>query len=135
LNIFFVWSDTMNGTTLAAIGLLAMTAAPAGPAAAQDAAAGEKVFKVQCMACHSNVAGKKGVGPNLLGVVGRPAGSVPDFHYTAANKDSGLTWDAATLDRYLQAPRTVVPGTTMTYAGLKNDTQRADLIAYLATVK
>jgi len=125
----------MNGMTCGGAGLLILLAVWASPGAAQDATAGEKVFKIQCMACHSNVAGKKGVGPNLFGVVGRPAGSVADFKYTAANKDSGLTWDAATLDRYLQAPRTVVPGTAMTYAGLKNDTQRADLIAYLATVK
>ena len=125
----------MNKTTFGAAVLLAVTAMSTLPAAAQDSAAGEKVFKIQCAACHSAVAGKKGVGPNLFGVFGRLAGSLPDFHYTAANKDSGLTWDAATLDRYLQAPRTVVPGTTMTYVGLKNDTQRADLIAYLATVK
>ena len=125
----------MNKTTFGAAMLLAVTAISTLPAAAQDSAAGEKVFKIQCAACHSAVAGKKGVGPNLFGVFGRLAGSLPDFHYTAANKDSGLTWDAATLDRYLQAPRTVVPGTTMTYVGLKNDTQRADLIAYLATVK
>lgn len=115
--------------------LLFVLCVAARPVAAQDAAAGEKVFKIQCMACHSNVAGKKGAGPSLFGVFDRPAGSVADFHYTAANKDSGLTWDAVTLDRYLQAPRTVVPGTAMTYAGLKNDTQRADLIAYLATIK
>ncbi len=120
---------------LGAACLLASLGVATLPAAAQDAAAGEKVFKVQCMACHSVVPGKRGIGPNLYGVVGRPAGTVPDFHYTAANKNSGLTWDAATLDRYLAAPQQVVHGTSMTYAGLKNDTQRADLIAYLATQK
>jgi cytochrome c2 len=60
---------------------------------------------------------------------------VADFHYTEANRSSGLTWDVATLDSYLQAPRQMVPGTTMTYSGLKNDAQRADLIAYLSTLK
>jgi cytochrome c len=105
------------------------------PARAEDAEAGSKVFKIQCSACHATVAGKKGIGPSLFGVVGRAAGAMPDFHYTDANKNSGLTWNAATLDRYLQAPRQVVPGTAMAYAGLKNDTQRADLIAYLATIK
>jgi cytochrome c len=104
-------------------------------AQAEDAEAGSKVFKIQCSACHAAVAGRKGIGPSLFGVVGRAAGTVPDFHYTEANKSSGLTWDAATLDRYLQAPRQVVPGTAMSYAGLKNETQRADLIAYLATLK
>lgn len=122
-------------TMACAAGLLMMLAVGTRPALAQDAAAGEKVFKIQCMACHAVVAGKKVVGPSLFGVVGRAAGSVADFKYTAANKNSGLTWDAATLDRYLQAPRTVVPGTAMTYAGLTKDTQRADLIAYLATLK
>ena len=120
---------------LGAACLLAFLGAAPLTAAARDAAAGEKVFKIQCTACHSVVPGKTGIGPNLHGVVGREAGTVPDFHYTAANKNSGLTWDAATLDRYLQAPQKVVPGTSMTYAGLKNDTQRADLIAYLATQK
>ena len=104
-------------------------------ARAEDAEAGSKVFKIQCSACHAAVAGKKGIGPSLFGVVGRAAGTAPDFHYTEANKNSSLTWDAATLDRYLQAPRQVVPGTAMSYAGLKNETQRADLIAYLATLK
>ena len=107
----------------------------APPANAADPEAGGKVFKVQCSACHGVVEGKKGIGPSLFGVVGRKAGTVADFHYSEANKGSGITWDDATLDRYLVNPRAVVPGTTMPYAGLKNDTQRADLIAYLATAK
>ena len=107
----------------------------AQPANAADPEAGGKVFKIQCSACHGVVEGKKGIGPSLFGVVGRKAGTVADFHYSEANKGSGLTWDDATLDRYLVNPRAVVPGTTMPYAGLKNDTQRADLIAYLATLK
>ena len=75
------------------------------------------------------------VGPSLFGVVGRQTGSVPGFHYSPANQGAHLTWDAATLDKYLQSPRTVIPGTTMTYGGLKDDTKRADLIAYLSTLK
>jgi len=120
------------------IGLLAVTTlmfCAGGKAMAQDAEAGGKVFKQQCMACHSPLAGKNMVGPSLFGVVDRPAGSIANFHYSAANKNSGITWDAATLDRYLKAPKEVVPGTIMPYAGLKNDTQRADLIGYLATIK
>lgn len=114
---------------------LALLCAFTTPAAAQDAAAGEKIFKTQCSVCHSVVNGKKGIGPNLFGLIGRKAGSVPDYQYSSANKTSGLTWDEATLDRYLKAPQQVVPGTKMTYAGLKNDTQRSDLIAYLAGQK
>ena len=74
-------------------------------------------------------------GPSLAGVVGRKTGTVPGFHYSPANQKVNLTWDEATLNKYLQSPRTTVPGTTMTYVGLKDDTKRADLIAYLATLK
>ncbi len=66
--------------------------------------------------------------------MGRPAGSIPGFHYSAANKNSGLTWDAATLDRYLTNPRKAIPGTLMSYPGLSDPKKRADLIAYLATL-
>ena len=103
-------------------------------ARAQDAEVGQGLFKRDCGVCHSPLAGKNGVGPSLSGIVGRPAGTVAGFRYTEANKNSGLTWDVATLDRYLVAPRTVVPGTTMTYVGQKDDGKRRDLIAYLETL-
>jgi cytochrome c len=103
-------------------------------ASAQDAAAGAAVFKSQCGICHSAQAGRNMVGPSLFDVVGRPAGKVPGFHYSPANRDSGLTWDAATLDRYLTSPGTVVPHTIMTYGGLKDAKKRADLIAYLSSL-
>jgi cytochrome c len=108
---------------------LAMFAA-GRPALAQDGAAGERVVKTQCATCHSPPQGKNGVGPCLFGLHGRPAGSVANVRYTAADKESGLTWDTATLDRYLQAPRQVVPGTAMSCPGLNNATQRADPIAF-----
>lgn len=110
--------------------LLAMLA-PAAHAA--DADAGARVFKSQCGTCHA--AGKNLVGPNLTGLVGRHAGGVDGFRYSAANKAADFTWDAAKLDPYLADPKAVIPGTSMLYAGLKNDTQRADLIAYLETLK
>lgn len=119
----------MIQSAVVAVALLA-----ALPALAADAEAGAKVFKSQCSSCHSLVEHKKLIGPSLFGVVGRKSGS-EDFAYSDANKNSGLTWDEATLDRYLTAPSKVVPGTKMPYAGLKDDTKRADLIAYLATVK
>jgi cytochrome c len=105
-----------------------------GTAQAQDAEAGAAVFKTQCSICHSVIEGKNMVGPSLFGVVGRQAGQVSGFHYSPANKDSGLTWDAATLDRYLSDPQAVVPKTIMPYPGLKDDTKRANLIAYLSTL-
>jgi cytochrome c len=115
--------------------LAAITALAAFPALAADPAAGERVFKTQCGACHSPLAGKNLVGPSLFGIAGRHSGSIEGFRYSAANKSANLTWDDATLDTYLTNPRAMVVGTTMTYVGLKNDAQRADLIAYLGTLK
>ncbi len=105
------------------------------PARAADPAAGKSVFNSYCSICHSVQPAKNMVGPSLFGVVGRQTGAVPGFHYSPANQGAHLTWDAATLDKYLHSPRTVIPGTTMTYAGLNDDTKRADLIAYLSTLK
>ena len=104
------------------------------PAQAQSVENGQKVFKQQCGLCHDTAAGKNRVGPSLFGVIGRKSGTVDGFHYSDGNKSSGLTWDQATLDKYLADPRGTVPGTTMTYAGVKNDDQRKDIIAYLATL-
>src|ERR1700686_2669081 len=101
---------------------------------AADPAAGEKIFKAQCGICHAVVAGENRIGPTLFGVVGRPAGSVPGFNYTADHKKLGVTWDAANLDKYLANPRAMVPDTSMVYAGLKDDAERADLVAYLKTL-
>jgi cytochrome c len=103
-------------------------------ARAQDAAAGEKVFKANCTICHSPRPGKNLIGPSLFSVVDRHSGMVAGFHYSDANRNSGLTWNVATLDRYLTSPKAVVPGTLMTFPGLKDSNQRADLIAYLATL-
>lgn len=105
-----------------------------GPARAADAAAGEAVFKSQCSICHSVQAGRNMVGPSLAAIVGRKAGQEANFHYSPANKTSGLTWDEPTLDRYLTSPGSVVPHTIMTYGGLKDADKRANLIAYLATL-
>jgi cytochrome c2 len=114
--------------------LLAVTGF-AAQAIAADPAAGKSVFSSACSICHSVQPGKNLVGPSLFGIMGRKTGSVPGFHYSPANQNANITWDPATLDKYLQSPRTVSPGTIMTYAGLKDDTRRADLIAYLGTLK
>ena len=118
------------GLVLTAIGI-----AMASGAQAQDASAGKRVFQSQCSICHSPRPGRNIVGPSLFGVVGRHSGSIPTFSYSTANRRSGLTWNVATLDRYLAAPRQVVPGTLMTYPGLGDTKERADLIAYLATLR
>ncbi len=124
----------MARSVLALVLAAASTLLIAVPAHAQNAEAGKTAFKQQCGLCHDTAPGKNRVGPSLFGVVGRKTGSVAGFHYSDANKGSGITWDEATLDKYLTDPRAVVPGTTMTYAGVKNDQTRHDIIAYLATL-
>jgi cytochrome c len=102
-----------------------------GTAQAQDAAAGEKVF-TQCRACHQiGENAKNAVGPELNGVIGRKAGSAPDYNYSPAMKNSGLTWDEPTFHKYIMNPRAVVPGTKMIFAGIKEEQRINDLIAYL----
>jgi cytochrome c len=105
--------------------------ASVGAAAAQDAAAGEKVFS-KCKICHQIGEGAKNmVGPVLNGVVGRPAGAYEGYHYSDANKNSGITWDEATLKEYLKDPKAKVPGTKMVFPGLKSDDDITNVIAYL----
>jgi cytochrome c len=100
-------------------------------ASAQDAALGEKVF-LKCRACHQIGEGaKNAVGPVLNGVVGRKAGSYEGYSYSDANKNSGLTWDEATLKEYLKNPRAKVPGTKMIFPGLPKDEDIDNVIAYL----
>ena len=105
--------------------------ASVGAAAAQDAAAGEKVFS-KCKICHQIGEGAKNmVGPVLNGVVGRPAGAYEGYHYSDANKNSGITWDEATLKEYLKDPKAKVPGTKMVFPGLKSDDDITNVIEYL----
>lgn len=114
--------------TLAAIILLAGLTATAQ---AQDAAAGEKVFAV-CRACHQvGETAKNVVGPKLNGLFGRKSGSVEGYNYSAANKNSGITWDEAVFAEYIKDPKAKIPGTKMVYAGLKDEKRIKDLTAYL----
>jgi len=89
---------------------------------------GEQLY-ARCAACHALAHDR--VGPRHCALIGRPAGSVEGFEYSAAMKKSGIVWNAKTLDRFLAAPMQRVPGTTMTYAGVTDAKERADLIAYL----
>ena len=114
---------------------LALVLAVAGQAnAAGDPAAGEKAFKGKCGACHNATEAKNKVGPSLMGVYDRKAGMAADFKYSDAMKNSGITWDEAALDEYLKDPKGKVPGNKMAYPGLKDDTKRADVIAYLSQI-
>lgn len=89
---------------------------------------------VMCAACHKVEPGQNGIGPSLAGVFGRKAGEAPDFEYSLAMKDSGLTWDEETLHAYLENPRAVVPDGTMIFVGEKNDERRQAVIDYLKSL-
>ena len=103
---------------------------------APDIEHGKATFNTMCNVCHSvQKTGGPGEGPNLLGLVGRPAGSQPEFtKYSDALKASGLTWTVETLDKFLISPMAMVPGTIMPML-IPDDIKRREVIAYLATLK
>lgn len=103
----------------------------ASPAVAGDPAAGQRVF-AQCRACHQvGETARNAVGPQLNGLFGREAGSVEGYAYSAAFDALDKVWDKENFAVYIRNPRQVTPGTKMVYAGLRNDKQIEDLIAYL----
>jgi len=95
-----------------------------------DAAKGKRVF-AQCMTCHTLQEGKNSVGPTLYQIVGRHSGMVEGFAYSDANKNADVTWTEDNLFTYLEKPQAFIPGTIMSFAGLRNPQDRTDLIAYL----
>ena len=109
------------------------TPSPTPSATATTAAATEPGAFSQCKACHSVEPGKNGIGPSLAGIFGDRAATVPGFEFSDPMKNSGLTWNQATLDRYLTDPRGVVPGTKMAFGGVKDAAQRQAIINYLKT--
>jgi cytochrome c len=118
----------MRTLVVAVIALAAST----GTTLAQDASAGEQVFKRLCMPCHDiGAEAKVKLGPPLNGVDGRHSGSFDGFNYSPANKNSGITWDEATFSKYIRAPMQEMPGTRMAFVGIKNDKDIGDLWAYL----
>jgi cytochrome c len=103
-----------------------------GLASAQDASGGEQSFK-KCLPCHAvGEDARNKVGPVLNGLAGRKSGTVEDYSYTDANKNSGIVWNEATFKEYIADPRAKIPGTKMVFAGIKNEKEAADLWAYLA---
>jgi cytochrome c len=116
---------------IAAISIVEATAAAAEAALNGDSVHGKTLYQ-GCQACHA--VEDNDLGPRHRGVVGRRAGSVEDYSYSVALKNSGLTWDEATLDRWLTNPSALVPGTKMFFK-LDNPQDRADVIAYLKELK
>lgn len=112
----------------------APAAAVTTAALAGDVKAGKKVFK-KCKACHKMKAGKNGVGPHLVGVIGREAGAVEGFKYSKAMAGSGLVWDAETLTGFLTKPKKYLKGTKMTFNGLKKPADIENVRAYIASVE
>ena len=113
---------------LAAITVMATASA----ALAQDAAAGKTSFN-KCLACHAVGEGAKNkVGPQLNGIDGRKSGTAPDYNYTDANKNSGITWNKENFLEYIKDPKAKIPGTKMIFAGIKNEKEANDLWAFLS---
>jgi len=103
----------------------------AGPALADgDVEKGKKVFN-KCKSCHVVDEEKNKIGPYLVGVFGRSAGTLEDFKYSDAMKESGIVWSPETLAEYLRKPKDFIPGNKMTFVGLKKEEQITDLLAYL----
>jgi cytochrome c len=100
---------------------------------AEDPVAGQHDFAVRCASCHGTTVGEKKIGPALAGVFGHASGSVAGFRYSPALKDAHLTWDSATLDKWLTSPSGLVHGTTM-FVSVPRSTDRQNLIAYLKTL-
>jgi cytochrome c len=118
----------MKTWVIAAIALAAST----GTTLAQDAAAGEQVFRRLCSPCHDiGPEAKVKLGPPLNGIDSRKAGTFEGFNYSPANKSSGIVWSAESFDKYIRAPMQEMPGTRMAFVGVKNDKDVTDLWAYL----
>jgi cytochrome c len=129
-------ADLMRETTkVGAFLALALGAVMSLPAVAADgdAANGEKLFR-KCKVCHVADEEKNRLGPHFIGLFGRKAGSVEGFKYSEAMASSDIVWDAQTLDAYLADPKGYVPKNKMAFVGLKDEQDRADIVAYLEQV-
>jgi cytochrome c2 len=116
---------------MAGLAIALSTVLAAGAAAQEgDPEAGEKVYR-KCKTCHMLDEGNHRVGPSLYNVFGSTAGTAEDFRYSDAMIESGIVWDAETMDAYVADPKGLVPGTKMTFAGIDDEQDRLDLIAYL----
>jgi cytochrome c len=120
----------LNQTLTISALLIAATAIPVPGAAAGDPEAGEKVFR-KCQTCHEVKAPKNKVGPHLVGIFGRKAGTVEGFKYSDAMKNSNVVWNEETISAYVKQPKAYIPDNRMVFPGLKKEEDVANLIAYL----
>jgi cytochrome c len=121
----------MKKLTLNALVVIASSAV-ASAALAQDISAGKSSFN-KCLACHAIGEGARNkVGPELNGLDGRKSGTAPDYSYSDANKNSGITWNEAEFKVYIKDPKAKIPGTKMTFAGIKNEKEVNDLWAFVS---
>jgi cytochrome c len=124
----------MHKLTLSALVLIASSAIASAALAEDkgDPAAGKTVFN-KCLACHSIGEGAKNkVGPELNGLNGRKTGTAPDYSYSDANKNSGITWNEEQFEDYIKDPKAKIPGTKMIFPGLKNEKEIKDIWAYIS---
>jgi cytochrome c len=119
--------------TKAALVLVTILGSSSGALAASDPVAGQRVFATHCAVCHTTQAGQNKIGPSLAGIVGSKSASVPGFDFSTAMKEANVTWDDANLDKYLANPSGFVHGTKM-FVNLPSETDRQNVIAYLATL-
>jgi len=122
----------MPRNILRALIIVAASTAASSFASAQDVAAGKSSFN-KCLPCHAVGEGARNkVGPELNGFDGRKSGTAPDYSYSDANKNSGITWDEAQFKDYIRNPKAKIPGTKMAFAGITKETEINDLWAFLA---
>lgn len=114
-----------SAVVMAAVFMITPAASAAG-----DPEAGQKVFR-KCATCHEVKTTRNKVGPHLVGIFGRPAGALEDFKYSDAMANADIVWNEETIGAYVKNPKTYIEGNRMIFVGLKNDTEVADLIAYL----
>jgi cytochrome c len=111
--------------------IAALLVVSGGAEGSGDADRGEFMYSVRCIYCHVPDLAENLTGPHLVGVIGRPAGSVADFEYSAAMRESGLVWNEDTISDFIADPQMFLPGTTMNYPGQRDAQVRADIVAYL----
>jgi cytochrome c len=131
LAIAIAFAGIALGVALGRPGWTQTAAMPQG-----DAGAGEQAFRRLCTSCHIVTAeGPRRLGPTLFGVVGRHSGSVQGFNYSQGNRNANVEWTPEVLFEYLKNPRALVPNTTMAFPGIRDDQERANVIAYLQTLR